>query len=118
MRLLVASLVVAVACGPKPKPESPLVNEGPPTADNCCCKTIPMVSEKDIEPQFAMAGRMECSTKQGTCVDNVQCSGQDQGSAGSSSTPTQTDTGVPPPPDLPAKTDTGVPPPPNLPPSP
>ena len=41
--------------------------------DWSCCKTIPATAEKEIVPVYAMEGRMECSTKQGECVDDVQC---------------------------------------------
>jgi hypothetical protein len=75
MRTLVAlSLVLTAACGggPKPKGESSIVPEGSDTAEHCCCKSTPMTSE-DGQPVFEMANRMECSTKQGECVPDVQC---------------------------------------------
>lgn len=93
-----ASLIFAAACGGSQKEhENPFVqgSDAPPT---CCCKTIPAVSEKDIVPNYAMVGRMECSTQQGTCVDEVQCNGQT--GSGAPTTPSSNDTGVPPAPDL------------------
>jgi hypothetical protein len=65
----------------------------------CCCKTLPETAEKEIIPSYTMEGRMECSSKHGDCVPDVQCNGSQQ--------PAQTATpkagnGVPPPPDLPA----------------
>jgi hypothetical protein len=101
MRILVGLLVLAAACGgPKAKRESSLVNEGSDAAPTCCCKTVPTTAEKEIVPNYAMAGRMECSTQQGECVDDVQCNGQN---ANASGTPPGTggDGNPPPPPDLP-----------------
>lgn len=67
------ALVLLAACGgPKPKPESPIVNEGSDTPENCCCKSFPLTSE-DGKPAFEMAPRMECSSRQGECVPDVQC---------------------------------------------
>jgi hypothetical protein len=92
----VLSLIFAAACGGSQQHEDPLVHEGSDPSPTCCCKTVPAVAEKDIVPNYAMAGRMECSTQQGTCVDNVQCNG-----ANTPSTPgTNPDTGVPPPPEV------------------
>ena len=95
MRILVASLVasigIAAACGSAPKKDSALVNEGSGVAPTCCCKTIPVTDEKEIKPQFAMAPRMECSTSNGDCVDDVQCNG-------ASAPATSNSDGVPPPP--------------------
>jgi hypothetical protein len=77
MRILIA-LLFAAACGPAPKPEGPIVKEGSAVPDTCCCKSTPMASVDGLplyEPNF---NRMECSTKQGTCVDEVQCQGKAQ----------------------------------------
>lgn len=77
MRLALAFAVFAVAaCGPAPKPEGPIVNEGSgaATPETCCCKSMPMVSD-DGRPLYENANRMECSSKQGTCVDEIQCAG-------------------------------------------
>ena len=100
------TLFVFACGGTKPKKESSIVNEGD-TAPTCCCKTIPLVGEKDIQPVYTMKGRMECSTDHGDCVDDVQCNGSQQPASPSSpnSTPAKTgdqqgSTGVPPPPDL------------------
>ena len=76
MRSLIAALfaleVVVAACGGnQPKP-SPIVNEGSAVPENCCCKANLATSE-DGKPTYEMANRMECSTKQGECVDDVQC---------------------------------------------
>ncbi len=73
MKLVLAMAVVLAACGgPKPKPESAIVNEGSDTPENCCCKSNPLTSE-DGKPVYDMANRMECSAKQGECVADVQC---------------------------------------------
>ena len=97
MRILVASFVtafgIAAACGSAPKKESSMVNEGSGVAPTCCCKTIPVTDEKEIKPQFAMAPRMECSTSNGDCVDDVQCNGATPAAATNSD-------GVPPPPSV------------------
>lgn len=101
MRTLAAVSLIfaAVACGGSQQHEDPIVEGGSDVSPTCCCKTIPAVGEKDIVPNYAMAGRMECSTQQGTCVDNVQCNGQN-GSSTESTPPASPDTGVPPPPEI------------------
>ena len=63
--------LVAIACSAPAKP----VAEDMPTGsanEQCCCKSTPMTSE-DGKPIFEPIARMECSTKQGTCVLDVQC---------------------------------------------
>ena len=101
MRILVASLLFAAACGgSKPKTDNAIVQTGSDVPDTCCCKTTPETDEKEITPVYAMAGRMECSTKQGTCVDDVQCNGSQQAQQPGQTPPATPDTGVPPPPDL------------------
>lgn len=106
MRILVASLLIAAACGgPQQKKDSTIVDEGSAASvpDTCCCKTIPETAEKEIVPVYAMLGRMDCSSKHGDCVDNVQCNGSAPAPNPTSPTePKPADTGVPPPPDLPA----------------
>ena len=73
MKLALAIAMGLVACtGPKPKPESPIVNEGSDVSESCCCKSNPLSSE-DGKPVYEAANRMECSGKQGTCVPEVQC---------------------------------------------
>jgi hypothetical protein len=73
MRISIALVFLAAACsGPKTKPEGPLVKEGSAMPDACCCKSTPIASE-DAKPLYEMANPMECSSKQGTCVDAVQC---------------------------------------------
>ena len=81
-----------------------MVNEGSDTAPTCCCKTVPATAEKEIVPNYAMAGRIECSTQQGECVDDVQCNGQNANGGGDQGTPPGTGGAgnPPPPPDLPA----------------
>ena len=77
MRLLAAALLVAAACGGTAKTP---VSEAPVNdvaAESCCCKSSPMTSE-DGQPVYEIGNRMECSTKQGTCVDDVQCQAQPQ----------------------------------------
>ena len=72
-----------------------MVNEPSDQAPTCCCKTLPTTAEKEIVPVYAMQGRMECSTANGECVDDVQCAN----SAPAQPANTNSD-GVPPPPDL------------------
>lgn len=73
MKLVLAMALVVAACsGPKPKPESPIVDEVPEVPETCCCKHNPLTSD-DGKPVFGMANRMECSTRQGECVPDVQC---------------------------------------------
>ena len=106
MRILAGMLVFAAACGgPQAKKESSMVNEGSDTAPTCCCKTIPATAEKEIVPNYAMAGRIDCSTQQGECVDDVQCNGQNANTGGGDQgTPAGTGGAgnPPPPPDLPS----------------
>lgn len=79
MRISIAiALVLAAACGPAPKPEGPIVKEGSAVPDTCCCKSTPMVSPDGMPVYEANTNRMECSSKQGTCVDDVQCQGKEQ----------------------------------------
>ncbi|MBA3818659.1 MAG: hypothetical protein H0X17_07180 [Deltaproteobacteria bacterium] len=74
MRILCALVFVVAACGgTSKKPEGAVVNEGSAvTPDTCCCKSIPLTSA-DNAPAYEVGNRMECSSKQGTCVDDVQC---------------------------------------------
>ena len=72
-RVLVLLVMLAACGGPKPKKESPIVNEGADVPETCCCKSFPLSSE-DGKAVYAMTPRMECSTKQGECVPDVQCS--------------------------------------------
>jgi len=73
MRNLLALAFLLAACGgPKKTTESALVNEGSATPDTCCCKSNPLTSE-DGRPVYEVGNRMECSSKQGECVDEVQC---------------------------------------------
>ena len=77
MKLVIALLLVAACGGTKAKPESPLVNEGSNAKpENCCCKSNPLTSEDGKPVYESGTNRMECSTKQGTCVDEVQCTQQ------------------------------------------
>lgn len=101
MRILLAGLTFAVACGgPQAKHESALVNEGSDTPATCCCKTMPETAEKEIVPVYEMVGRMECSTKHGDCVDDVQCNGSQQQPGQTQAKSQPSDNGVPPPADL------------------
>ena|ERR1700733_13992110 len=103
MRILAVTILLAAACGgPKAKSESSMVNEGSDLPPTCCCKTIPASAEKEIVPVFVMEGRMECSTKQGECVDDIQCNGAHPADTGSTG---PTDNGVP---ALPPTTTTGA----------
>jgi hypothetical protein len=78
MRILLASiaLLFAAACGPAPKPEGPIVEEGSAVPETCCCKSTPIASPDGLPLYEPGHNRMECSTKQGTCVDDVQCQGK------------------------------------------
>jgi hypothetical protein len=77
MRISIALFAAALcACGPAPKPEGPLVPEGSAAPETCCCKSTPMTSVDGLPVYEPGSNRMECSTKQGTCVDDVQCQGK------------------------------------------
>jgi len=86
MRIVAILLALAACGGPKPKGESSIVPEGSDTSDHCCCKSTPLTSE-DGQPVLEMTGRMECSTKPGECVTEVQCSLKNGGAAPTGSTP-------------------------------
>lgn len=77
--LLALAFVTLAACGGSTKkPEGAVVNEGSAaTPETCCCKSNPLTSE-DGKPVYENGNRMECSSKQGTCVDEVQCNQQPQ----------------------------------------
>jgi hypothetical protein len=78
MRISLAfALLLAAACGPAPKPEGPIVKEGSAAPDNCCCKTTPIASVDGLPVFEPQTGRLECSTRQGVCVDDVQCQGKE-----------------------------------------
>jgi hypothetical protein len=72
---LALALTLLAACGAPPKKESPIVNEGSAVPESCCCITHPLTSA-DGKPVYEMTPRMECSTQQGECVPDVQCSKQ------------------------------------------
>jgi hypothetical protein len=73
MKPALALTLLLYACGgTKPVHESPIVNEGSDTPETCCCKVTPMTSD-DGKSVYDMANRMECSTRQGECVPDVQC---------------------------------------------
>jgi hypothetical protein len=102
MRILLA-LTVFAACGSAPaKKESSIVHDKE-QSPSCCCKTIPLVGEHEIKPNFAMTERMECSSQQGECVDDVQCANNEGSAAGQGNSD-----GVPPPPPLAPSTESGV----------
>ena len=101
MRMFFAVTVFAMACGSPPKKESSIVEGDVP--QQCCCKTLPSTAEKEIVPTYAMSGRMDCSSQNGNCVDEVQCNSQE----GDTSSSTNSD-GVPPPPALEPSTQGGI----------
>jgi hypothetical protein len=70
MRILALTLLVAAACGGAPKKADPKADQV--ESDTCCCKSNPATSE-DGKAVFAVANRMECSTKQGSCVGENEC---------------------------------------------
>jgi hypothetical protein len=71
MRTLALLVLVVAACGGTPK--KPEVSKTEDVAsDVCCCKSNPATSE-DGKAIFATGNRMECSTKQGTCVGDNEC---------------------------------------------
>ena len=83
MKLVLALTLVMAACGgPKPKPESPIVDEGSDNPESCCCKATLLTSE-DGKPTYDMSNRMECSSRQGECVPDVQCRKGDGSTSGS-----------------------------------
>ncbi len=76
-----ALLLLVAACGGGSSNTNNAVTKPVDPADNavetCCCKSIPMTSE-DAKPAYEIGNRMECSSKQGECVDEVQCQGSEQ----------------------------------------
>lgn len=76
MRILIAlvstaTLVLAACSGPT-KPVAKQNDLGSDVPPECCCKSNPLTSE-DGRPVYEMSNRMECSTRQGECVPDVQC---------------------------------------------
>jgi hypothetical protein len=107
MRILLALTLFALACGgTKPKKESSMVSEGSDQSPTCCCKTVPTTAEKEIIPNYDNRGRMECSSANGDCVDDVQCAGKEPAPASESRPSGQGADGVPPPPVLEPSTTT------------
>lgn len=103
MRILLASIAIFAACGSTAKKQGAVVNEGFDVLPTCCCKTLPVTAEKELVPFYAIEGRMDCSTKNGDCVDDVQCNGVNKAAP-------ESDTGVPPPPAIaPAQQPAGIP---------
>lgn len=82
MRSILASLVLVgsiVACSGPTKKATPIgATEGSDSAsETCCCKSTPVASD-DAKPAYEIGNRMECSSKQGECVPEVQCQQQQQ----------------------------------------
>lgn len=76
--LTAMTILTAYACGGSSKtgPASGGSGVGSETAEEtCCCKSVPMTSE-DAQPSYENGNRMECSSKQGECVDATQCTNQ------------------------------------------
>lgn len=76
MRILAASfalMVAVIACG-SPQKKTPIgATEGSDSAsETCCCKSNPVAAD-DGKPVYENGNRMECSSKQGECVPDVQC---------------------------------------------
>ncbi len=95
MKLLMTLCFSLVACGgTKPAQKTAIGTEGSDTPESCCCKSTPATSE-DGKPVYEMANRMECSTRQGECMPDVQCSKSDSPAPSSSSS---LDNPPPPPP--------------------
>ena len=72
MRILIACTLAFAACSQPAKPISKQNDTGSDVPVECCCKSNPLTSE-DGKPVYEMTNRMECSTKQGACVPDVQC---------------------------------------------
>lgn len=77
MRILVATLfgsLVAAACSSPPKKVEDTIKDDN-AQETCCCKSTPLTSE-DGRAVYEVGNVMECSGRQGTCVDQVQCTQQ------------------------------------------
>jgi hypothetical protein len=78
--LTAMTILTAYACGGAKKggPAGGGEGVGSETAgETCCCKSTPMTSE-DGQPVYENGNPMECSSKQGSCVDAAQCAGAAQ----------------------------------------
>lgn len=76
MRIILACSLLFAACGSsQPQTAVTTPTEQDTAKEMCCCKSFPLTSE-DGAPAYEIGNRMECSSKQGTCVDDVQCQGQ------------------------------------------
>src|SRR5580700_4229817 len=101
MKLLALSILLAAACGGPQKSDSPIVKEGEPVSDTCCCKSSPATSDDGKPVYEPHINRMECSTRQGECEADVQCNGSPDNSSSSQ----------PPPPPLAPSDSSALPPP-------
>ena len=93
MRILFAlTAVVLLACGSPRRRRARSSTRAPIQRRRAAARRSRRPREKEIVPVYAMSRRMECSSKHGDCVDDVQCNNQntDQQPAGND--------GVPPPP--------------------
>jgi hypothetical protein len=82
MRILAASFAMMfgiIACsGPsQKKPEIGATVGSDSASETCCCKSNPIASD-DGKPVYETGNRMECSSKQGACVPDVQCAQGEQ----------------------------------------
>jgi len=75
MRFLASCFVISAiafaACGSPPKKVEDSI-KGDTASETCCCKSNPLTSE-DGKPLYEVGNVMECSSKQGECVPEVQC---------------------------------------------
>ena len=74
MRIAIAlSFFLAASCGgSQPPPPKEAAGSGDVADETCCCKFFQMASDDGL-PLYEVGNRIECSTKQGTCVPDVQC---------------------------------------------
>jgi hypothetical protein len=71
---VIAMMMLAFACGSTPKKATVNATDDV-AAESCCCKWTPVVSD-DAKAKYATDNRMECSGKQGECVDETQCNAE------------------------------------------
>lgn len=72
--LLCSISFVVVACGGAKKKKDDTLIESDQASESCCCR---IETDNPDDPTFTLVQVMECSSRQGTCLQTqTQCEGQ------------------------------------------